>query len=118
MVDVSGKYLNNQLSFGKSNTGDNGMNIDAHYSDSMKVKRPKIDPDKIKIGIPPQKSNFSDKEATARIQRLNSDIYEAHKKEKSSHEFNFKSYLKIIAGFVLAAAGIAGIRKLVRLFKK
>ena len=118
MVDVSGNYLNNSINFGKSTPEDNGMNTDAHYSDSMKVKRPKIDPNKIKIGLPVQKSNFSDKEATAKIQQLNSDIYEAHKKEKSAHEFSFKNYFKIIAGFVLAAASIAGIRQLVRLFRK
>lgn len=119
MVDVANVYLNNSPPFRENNVtkNDSGTNIDAHYSDSMKVKRPKIKPEDIKIIIPEQ-TLYSDKEATRKIQQLNSDVYEAHKKEKSTNEFNFKTYFKIIAAFIGAAAGIACIRKIIGLFRK
>ena len=115
MTEVSNNFYNSSPPFGQNKNG--GINIDAHYSDNMKVKRPKIDPNSIKIVVPKQKS-FSDEDANKRIQNLNSDIYESYKKEKSSHEFNFKTFFKLVAAFVLAAAGITGIRKIIGLFKK
>lgn len=96
---------------------DSGSIVEAHYSDNMKVQRPRISPEAIKITIPEQKNIYSDKEATRKVQELNSDIYINQQKEKSNHDFNFKTYLKVIAAFLLAAAGIAGIRGILKFFR-
>ena len=96
---------------------DSGTNLDAHYSDNMKVKRPVIQANNTQINIS-EKTLYSDKEATKKIQQINGDIYEGQKKEKANHEFSFKTYFKICIGLVLAAAGIAGIRKIIQYFRK
>ncbi|MBR6127369.1 hypothetical protein IKQ21_06760, partial [bacterium] len=105
MVDGTNINLKNSLPFGENKIPhkESGANIDAHYSDSMKVERPKINPENIKITVP-HKTLYSDADATKRIQQLNTDIYEGQKKEKAKNEFNFKTYFKLIAAFILAAA--------------
>ncbi len=85
-------------------------NIDAHYSTNMKVTKPKI----VAYEAPPELPKhrlFSDKEATKKIQQINTDIYEGAKKEKSNHEFSFSKFFKIFSGITLAAIIIACIRK-------
>ena len=86
-------------------------NIEAHYSNDMKVKRPKVTSFEAPPEIPKHKL-FSDKDASKKMQQINTDIYEGSTKEKSQHEFNRKLYFKIFGGITLATAGIAGIGKI------
>lgn len=99
------------------NYGDDKV-LDAHYTNNMKIKRPKINPDSISITIPPKASLYSDSEATKKFQHLNTDIYEGQRKEKSNHEFNFSTFFKIFVGFITTAAVIACIRKIIHCFGK
>lgn len=85
--------------------------LDSHYSNEMKVKRPKIVAAEAPQNLP-KHTLFSEKEATQKINSINSDIYEGTKKEKSKNEFNKSLYFKIFGGVALATAGIAGIYKL------
>jgi len=90
--------------------------IEAHYSTETKVKRPQITaeaPSKV-----PKHALFSDKEATKRVQKINTDIYEGAKKEKTKNDFNKSLYFKIFGGVTLLTAGIAGIYKIRKYFKK
>ena len=96
---------------------DDGMNLDAHYTKNMKVKRPSVNPDRVATIIPEQKT-YSNKEADKKLQQLNTDVFTSYQKEKSSHEFNFKTYFKIFCAVVLAAASFAGIRFLKKFFGK
>ena len=93
--------------------GDNSQgsfNLEAHTSTNMKVKRPKVSPNDIKITLPDKKP-FSDKEATKRMQAINTDIYEGAVKEKEKHEFNFKRYFTIFGIIALLTAAIACFRR-------
>ena len=93
--------------------GDNSqdsLNLEAHTSTNMKVKRPKVSPNDLTI-ILPDKKPFSDKEATKRMQTINTDIYEGTVKEKEKHEFNFKRYLSIFGIMALLTAAIAYFRR-------
>lgn len=93
--------------------GDNSqdsLNVEAHTSTSMKVKRPKVEPNDITITLPDKKP-FSDKEATKRMQSINTDIYEGAVKEKEKHEFNLKRYFTIFGIIALITAAIAYLRK-------
>ena len=101
----------------KSAPPDSGAIIEAHYTDNIKVKRPKITPDSIKIEIPENKK-LSNEDMNKRLRDLNTDIFEAQQKEVSNREFNSKTFFKIIASFVIAAASIAGIRKIIGFFRK
>ena len=96
---------------------DSGAVIEAHYTDNIKVKRPQITPDSIKIAIPDNKK-LTNQKMNQKLRDLNTDIFEAQQKEVSNREFNPKTFFKIIASFVLAAASVAGIRKLIGLFRK
>ena len=96
-----------------SNT--NNFNIDAHYSSNMKVTPPKVTAEAAAVNR--QKTLYSDREATEKLQKFNTEIYQDYKKEKSKNEFNFKTYFKIFGGFILAAASIAGIRRIIKWFK-
>ena len=89
----------------------NNYNIEAHYSNDMKVKRPKVTTFEAPSVIP-KHHLFSDKDASKKMQEINTDIYEGSQKEKSQHEFNRKLYFKIFGGITLATAGIAGISKI------
>lgn len=94
-----------------SEVSQSNYNIEAHYSDNMKVSRPKITSYEPPPNLP--KNNlFSDKEANTKMQGINTDIYEGSQKEKSKHEFNRNLYFKIFGGITLAATGIAGISKI------
>lgn len=88
----------------------NTYNLEAHTSTNMKVKRPKITPNDLAI-ILPQKKPFSDKEATKRMQAINTDIYEGAVKEKEKHEFNLKRYFTIFGIIALLAAVLGRSRK-------
>ncbi len=90
--------------------GENGLNLDAHTSTDMKVKRPKISPNDLTVMLQ-NKPVFSDKEATKRMQAINTDIYEGAKKEKEKHEFNFKRYFTIFGIIVLLTTAFAYFRK-------
>ena len=96
---------------------DDGMNLDAHYTKNMKVKRPTVNPDKVITIIPKQKT-YSNKEADKKFQQLNTDVFTSYQKEKSNHEFNFKTYFKIFCTVVTTAAVFACVRYLKKFFGK
>ena len=98
----------NSFHQGEQNNG--LMSLEAHSSKNMKVKRPKITVNELTASLPVQKV-FSDKEATKRMQAINTDIYEGAKKEKEKHEFNLKRYATIFGIITLLAAAIAYFRK-------
>ena len=79
--------------------------IEAHTSANMKVKRPKVTVNELTNPLPVNKT-FSDREATKRMQAINTDIYEGAKKEKEKHEFNLKRYFTIFGIFALLGAAI------------
>lgn len=95
----------------------NQINIDAHYTDSMKIKKPirrAVEaPNGLKAPV-----LFSDKEANEKLSKIDIDIYEGSKKERKKHDFNKMLYFKIFGGVVLATAGIAGISKIRKFFNK
>ena len=84
--------------------------LEAHTSTNMKVKRPKVTPNDLAL-ILPEKKPFSDKEATKKMQLINTDIYEGAKKEKEKHEFNYKRYFTIFGILALLTAAFAHFRK-------
>ena len=86
------------------------LQLEAHTSCNMKVKRPKVTPNDISFTLPVHKT-FSDSEATKRMQAINTDIYEGAKKEKEKHEFNIKRYFTIFGILALLTAAIAYFRK-------
>ena len=91
--------------------------LEGHYSDELKVKRPKISVAEAPMTLP--KNNvYSEKEAKQKISILNNDIYEGAKKEKSKKEFNKSLYFKIFGGVALFSAGIAGVYKIRNFFRK
>ena len=85
---------------------------DAYYTTELKVK-PQLSAASPPLVLPKGYS-FSDKDASRRMQTINTDIYQGAKKEKTSNEFNKKLYFKIFGGVVLFTAGIACIRKFFR----
>lgn len=89
--------------------GESDFNIEAHTSSNMKVQRPKVTPADLTINLP-VKQVFSDRDATKRMQSINTDIYEGAKKEKEKHEFNFKRFFTIF-GIIALLTLIAGLRK-------
>lgn len=95
----------------------NSFNIDAHYSTETKVKRPKITAAEAP-GVLPAVHVFSDKDASKKMKSINTDIYEGAKKEKSKNEFNKSLYFKIFGGVTLLTAGIAGVHKIRKFFRK
>lgn len=97
-------------SFKRAENNDDSLRLDAHTSKNMKVKRPKITVNKLTAMLPTQKT-FSDRDATKRMQEINTDIYEGAKKEKEKHEFNFKRYLTIFGIIALLTTAIAYFRK-------
>lgn len=105
MSDIQTYNYNNSPPNFRSH-GENGLNIDAHTSTDMKVKRPKITPNDLTV-IPQTKPVFSDKEATKRMQAINTDIYEGAKKEKEKHVFNLKRYFTIFGIITLLTAALA-----------
>lgn len=114
MSDIQTYNINNQISYSPQiRGGDNSTpsyQLEAHTSTKMKVKRPKVTPNDLKL-ILPDKKPFSDAEATKRIQSINTDIYEGAKQEKEKHEFNFKRYFTIFGILALLTAAIAYFRK-------
>ena len=86
------------------------MQLEAHTTTNMKVKRPKVSPNNISFNLPSQKV-FSDREATKRMQSINTDIYEGSIQEKEKHEFNLKRYFTIFGILALLTAAISYFRK-------
>ena len=84
--------------------------IGAHYSTDMKVAKPKLTVYEAPPELP-KHHLFSDKDATKRMQEINTDIYESSRKEKSNHGYSSSTYFKIFSGITLTALIIAGIRK-------
>ena len=91
--------------------------LEAHYTNDIKVRRPKLTEASAPNSLP-SRVLFSDREATKKMQSINTDIYEGTKKEKQKNEFNKSLYFKIFGGVLLAAAAVAGIRKLIHFFRK
>ena len=113
MSDLQTYNINNPITQAPSVRGENAGEafiLEAHSSKNMKVKRPKIKPNDVKLMLPAQKT-FSDRDATKRIQAINTDIYESAKKEKEEHEFNTKRYFTIFGILALLTAAIAYLRK-------
>jgi hypothetical protein len=86
------------------------FNLEAHTSKDMKVKRPKITQNDLTFVVP-EKKLFSDREATKRMQAINTDIYEGAKQEKEKHVFNFKRYFTIFGILALLTAAIGYFRR-------
>ena len=95
----------------------NQFNLDAHYSTETNVKRPFTHAAEAPAALP-KHNLFSDKEATKRVKQINTDIYEGAKEEKAKKDFNRALYFKIFGGITLLAAGIAGIDKIRKFFRK
>lgn len=91
--------------------------LEAHYTNDIKVRRPKLTEASAPNSLP-SRVLFSDREATKKMQSINTDIYEGTKKEKQKNEFNKSLYFKIFGGVLLTAAAVAGIRKLIHFFRK
>ena len=92
-------------------------NIEAHYSKDTKIIRPKISVAQPPTSLP-NMHLFSDKDAQVKMDKINVDIYNGTRKEKSKHEFNKSLYFKIFGGVGLTVAGIAGFDKLRKFFRK
>ncbi len=114
MSDIQTYNINNPIPRSPQiKGGENQMQsyqLEAHNSKDMKVKRPKVSPNDLKL-ILPEKKPYSDIEATKRIQSINTDIYEGAQKEKEKHEFNFKRYFTIFGILALLTAAIGYFRK-------
>ena len=86
------------------------FNIEAHTTSNMKLKRPKIT-----NSVPPPliqtKHLYRPSDAEQYLKKLNTDIYEGTKKEKSTNEFNFKRYFTIFGIVALITAAIAYFRR-------
>lgn len=95
----------------------NNFNLEAHYSNETKVKRPQITAAQAP-GDLPTVHVFSDKDASKKMSVINNDIYEGTKKKKTKHEFNKSLYFKIFGGVTLLTAGIAGVSKIRKFFRK
>ena len=93
-----------------SESSQESFNLEAHNSANLKVERPKISPNDLMITLPVQKP-FSDKEATKRMQAINTDIYEGATKEKEKHEFNLKRFFTIFGIIAMLTGAIAYFRK-------
>lgn len=118
--------------------GNSSFNLEAHTSTDMKVKRPMVTPNDLTFIVPENKT-YSDRDATKRIQTINTDIYEGAKQiqttnpkkygdakllqiinkdtyksvnqENEKHEFNYKRYFTIFGIFALLTAAISYFRK-------
>lgn len=114
MSDIQTYNINNPiLASPQIKGGDNKVQsyqLEAHNSKNMKVKRPKVSPNDLKL-ILQNKKPYSDAEATKRIQSINTDIYESAKQEKEKHEFNLKRYFTIFGILALLTAAIGYFRK-------
>ena len=110
MQNVTDPKINNQIIRAPSFKGNDGLILEAHNSNNMKLDRPKVAPNDILTTLPTKKS-FNDNEATQRIKQINKDIYQGTKKEKSNHEFNLKRYFTIFGILGLLTAAIAYFRK-------
>ena len=110
MQNINNAQFNNSTINTPSFKGNDGLIIEAHSSDNMKLERPKVSANDMLINLPVQKS-YNDKEASQRIKQINQDIYQGTKKEKSKHEFNLKRYFTIFGILGLLTAAIAYFRK-------
>ena len=84
--------------------------IDAHYTNDMKLQPPKVELAQAPPLLP-RHQLFSDKEATKKIQQINTDIYVNSKKEKTKHGFNYSAFFKIFGGLSIIAIILACIHK-------
>ncbi len=84
--------------------------IGAHNSNNMKVTPPKVSAVDI-TNVINENKRYSIKEANARAEQINNDIYESVEKERSNHEFNFKRYFTIFGIIGLLTAAIAHFGK-------
>ena len=91
--------------------------IEAHYTTDTKIKRIKPAATEAPAVLPKHKL-FSEQEAGDKIKAINTDIYEGAKKEKAKNDFNKTLYFKIFGGVTLLTAGIAGIHKIRKFFRK
>lgn len=86
-------------------------NLDAHYTNNPKVKRPV----NVAVSAPtkiPGKYTFDRNEADRRLHAINKDIYESTKKEEKSF---LRSFIKI---FAIGVATVLSFICLKKVFKK
>jgi len=105
-ISISGANING-ISFNAQNPD---LNIQAHYSNDMKVKRVRRSVNNIPNSIPTHHL-ITPHEMDTKMRSINTDIYEGRQKEEANHVFNSKLYFKIFAGVTLFSAIIACIRK-------
>lgn len=85
----------------------NNQNLNAHYSNNAKVKRPSRP-----VASPPESLSkphlFNDRDANNRIKAINQDIYLDSKKEENRSGLNF---IKVFGAGVLAILVFLGIKR-------
>ena len=117
MSDIQKITSNNYNSSNKievsSNVQNPDLNIQAHYSNNMKVKRTKRSVNSIPY-VTLTNRLVTSKELDSRMKTIDTDIYEGARKEQTKHDFNSGLYFKIFGSVAIATAIIACIRK----FKK
>lgn len=86
-------------------------NLDAHNSQNMKLDRPKVAAAEFTKNLPSNNMYYSHNEAKNKLAKLNNDIYQGTKQEKSKHEFNFKRYFTIFSILALLTAAFAYFRR-------
>ena len=91
--------------------------IEAHYTTDTKIKRTKTAAAEAPAVLP-KHTLFSEQDAGNKIRAINTDIYEGAKKEKTKNDFNKALYFKIFGGVTLLTAGIAGVHKIRKFFRK
>ena len=91
------------------NSGNSVVNssiTDAHYSNNMKLERPKVFVSEFNSSLK-NNNSYSLKEVIKRGDDINADIYNRTKKEKRNNEFNFKRYFTIFGILTLLTTAIS-----------
>jgi hypothetical protein len=86
------------------------QNLNAHYSSSVKVQRPK----KTVAEAPPfvpNKMPYYDNEATVRMQNINNSIYKDYQAEKKKEAFGVIKFVFTTAIVILGFLGLKHIFK-------
>ena len=92
------------------------QNLDAHYSTTPKVTKPKA---KMVVEGPPyveSKAVFNDKEANKKIRELDKDVYQQYQKEKKRES---RKFWRVFLGSISTLLCIVGITNGIKhIFKK
>ena len=90
------------------------INIDAHYTDNMKLNKPVITPVDVSHNFINNTRVFDNANADKKMQQLNNDIYNGARKERKEHGFNKKLFLEIFGGISI----ITILAAIIHRFKK